>query len=171
MITEYSLEGVRTYQITVLPDERGFFSEVLRQDWKGFIDETIVQANLSYSYPGVVRAWHRHMRGQVDYFLVLKGALKICAFEEETKKLVEIIASEEKLMIVRIPGIYYHGTKTISNEPSLILYFVSRLYDYKDPDEPRIPWNDPRIVPSEINGNRNDKRVNHIWDWFYPVHT
>jgi len=103
MIEEYSLEGVRTYQINILPDERGFFSEVLRQDWTGFINETIVQANLSYSYPGVVRAWHRHIRGQIDHFLVLKGALKICAFEEETKRFVEIIANEAKSMLVRIP--------------------------------------------------------------------
>ena len=170
MIIEYSLEGVRTYQVNLIPDERGFFSEVLRQDWKDFIDQEIVQANLSYSYPGVVRAWHRHERGQVDHFLVLKGSLKICAFEEETKRLVEIVASEVKPVMVRIPGHYYHGSKTVSSEPSLTLYFVNKLYDYKNPDELRMLWNDPRVVPSEINGNRKDKRVNQVWDWFYPVH-
>lgn len=170
MITEYSLEGVRTYQINLIPDERGFFGEVLRQDWKGFIDEQVVQANLSYSYPGMIRAWHRHERGQIDYFLVLKGALKICAFDEKTKRLVEIVANEARSIMVRIPGHYYHGTKTISSEPSLTLYFVNKLYDYKDPDEIRLPWNDPGIVPAEINGNTSDKRVNRVWDWFYPAH-
>lgn len=170
MITEYALQGVRTREIDILPDERGFFSEALRQDWQNFVDEWIVQANLSYSYPNVIRAWHRHLRGQVDYFLVLKGAMKICAYDEETGRFAEVIASEDKPMLVRIPGHYYHGTKTISCEPSLTVYFVNRLYDYKSPDEQRIPWNDPRIVPSEVNGNKDDWRVNRPWDWFYPPH-
>jgi len=170
MVREYTLEGVRTREIDILPDERGFFGEALRQDWQNFIDEWIAQVNLSYSYPDVIRAWHRHLRGQVDYFLVLKGAMKICAYDEETRRLAEIIASGHKPMLVRIPGHYYHGTKTIGNEPSLTIYFVTRLYDYQDPDEHGIPWNDPRTVPSEVNGDRSDPRVNHRWDWFYPPH-
>jgi len=167
-VKEYQLEGVRTYELNILPDERGFFAEAFRQDWHDFIDDQIVQANLSYSYPNVVRAWHRHLRGQVDYFLVLKGAMKICAYDEERKRLAEVIASSGKTTLVRIPGHYFHGTKTISNEPSLTVYFVNRLYDYKNPDEERRPWNDPDIVPAEINGNKNDPRVGKPWDWFYP---
>ena len=65
-------------------DERGFFTEVVRADWSDlFGEDKIVQANLSMSYLGIVRAWHRHLRGQVDYFLTLKGSLKICAYDEE----------------------------------------------------------------------------------------
>jgi len=168
---EYPLEGVRVYELKILPDERGFFAEALRSDWKEFLgDEWIVQVNLSYSYPGIVRAWHRHLRGQVDYFLVLKGAMKICAYDDETRKMVEIVASEKKPSIVRIPGKYWHGTKTVSNEPSLTVYFVTRLYDYENPDEHRRPWNDPTVVPSEINGRKDDPRVGKPWDWFRPPH-
>ncbi len=168
MIKDYPLAGVKTYDLKLLPDERGSFTEILRRDWQDFVDEWIAQANLSYSYPGIVRAWHRHLEGQIDYFLVLKGAMKICAFDAETKKMAEVIASEAKPMLVRIPGRYYHGTRTISSQPSLTVYFTSRLYDYKDPDEERIAWDDPGIVPSEINGNKEDPRVNHPWDWFLP---
>jgi len=170
MLKEYPLEGVRTYEIALLPDERGFFAEVLRQDWREFIDEWITQANLSYSYPGMVRAWHRHQRGQVDYFLVIKGAMKICAYDGDTKRLAEVVSGGDKLTLVRIPGHYWHGTKTISSEPSLTVYFVNRLYDYKNPDEERRAWNDINIVPSEINGNKNESRVGKPWDWFYPPH-
>jgi len=35
----------------------------------------IIQTNIIYSYPGIIRAWHTHERGQIDYFLVLKGAI------------------------------------------------------------------------------------------------
>ena len=136
---EYPLEGVRTYELNLLPDERGFFAEALRQDWRDFIDEWIAQVSLSYSYPGIVRAWHRHRRGQVDYLLVIKGVMKICAYDEETKRLAEVIASGEKPTLVRIPGHYLHGTKTVSSEPSLTVYFVIRLYHYKNPDEERTP--------------------------------
>ena len=168
---EYALKGVKVQEINLIPDERGFFAEALRQDWKDLLEEEwIVQANISYSYSNIVRAWHKHERGQVDYFLVLKGAMKICAYEEETGKLVEIIASGEKPSIVRIPGKYLHGTKTVSNTPSLTLYFVTRLYDYKSPDEIRRPWNDQTIIPTEINGRKDDPRVGKPWDWFSPPH-
>jgi dTDP-4-dehydrorhamnose 3,5-epimerase len=168
---EYPLKGVKTNEINILPDERGFFAEALRQDWKEmFEEEWITQVNVSSSYPNIVRAWHKHVRGQVDYFLVLKGAMKICAYEEETGKLAEVIASGEKPTIVRIPGKYLHGTKTISNEPSLTVYFVTRLYDYKNPDEIRRHWNDQKIVPTEINGKKDDPRVGKPWDWFSSPH-
>jgi dTDP-4-dehydrorhamnose 3,5-epimerase len=168
---EYPLKGVKVQEINIIPDERGFFAEALRQDWKDLLEEDwIMQANISYSYPNIVRAWHKHEKGQVDYFLVLKGAMKICAYEEETGKMVEIIASGEKPSIVRIPGKYLHGTKTVSNTPSLTVYFVTKLYDYKNPDEKRRPWNDPKIIPTEINGKKDDPRVGKPWDWFQPPH-
>ncbi|HDI12337.1 MAG TPA: dTDP-4-dehydrorhamnose 3,5-epimerase, partial [Candidatus Bathyarchaeota archaeon] len=130
--------------------------------WKDILgDEWIVQANLSYSYPGVIRAWHRHLRGQTDYFIVLQGAMRICAYDEKTGQLDEIVASEHKLQIVRIPGHYWHGTKTISDKPSLTLYFVTRLYDYSNPDEERRPWNDPTII---------DPRTGKPYDWNKPPH-
>ncbi|MFC1968110.1 dTDP-4-dehydrorhamnose 3,5-epimerase family protein [Chloroflexota bacterium] len=170
MKQEYPLEGVRTCELNLLPDERGFFAEVLRRDWQDFIDEWITQVNVSYSYPNIVRAWHRHLRGQVDYFFVMRGAMKICAYDDETRQLAEVISSGDKQTLVRIPGHYYHGTKTISSEPSLTVYFVTRLYDSNNPDEERRQWNDPHIIPSSINGNNSDPRVNKPWDWFYPPH-
>ena len=127
-------------------DTRGFFSEAAREDWKDFLEgETIVQVNVSMSYPGIIRAWHRHLRGQVDCFLVVKGAMKIVAYDEENDKVYENVSSEEKLQVVRVPGIFWHGTQTIGTKPSLLVYFVNRLYDYENPDEERRPWNDPKI--------------------------
>lgn len=168
---EYALKGVRTYEINIIPDERGFFAEALREDWKElFGDDKVVQANISFSYPNIVRAWHKHLRGQVDYFLVVEGAMKICAYEEETGKMAEVTASAAKPTLVRIPGEYLHGTKTVGSQPSLTVYFVTRLYDYREPDEIRRPWNDQKIVPTEVNGKKDDPRVGRSWDWFAPSH-
>lgn len=169
-IRQYDLEGVITRELDILPDARGFFCEALRHDWTDFVSEPVLQANLSCTYPNVVRAWHRHTKGQVDYFLVVRGAMQICAYDDETGNLSEIIASEANPTMVRIPGHYYHGTKTIGNETSLTIYFVTRLYDYRDPDEQRRPWNDPKVVPFQINGRKDDPRIGNPWDWFYPLH-
>jgi dTDP-4-dehydrorhamnose 3,5-epimerase len=156
------LDGIRVYELKKNIDERGFFSEVFRKDWKDLIhDDDIVQANLSVSYPGMIRAWHRHKRGQVDYFLVLQGAIKICAYDEEKGELNEIVSSQERLQMVRIPGHYWHGFKNVGDVRSVVIYFVNRLYDYNSPDEERRPWNDPAII---------DKKTGKSFDWNGPPH-
>jgi dTDP-4-dehydrorhamnose 3,5-epimerase len=165
------LTGIMVKQLKRFPDERGFFMELIRKDWKDLVEENnIVQANLSLSYPGVVRAWHKHERGQIDYFVVIRGALKICAYEDSIGELDEIVSTGENVQVVRIPGHYWHGSKAVSNEPAFLIYLVNRLYDYKKPDEIRRSWNDPTIVPKQINGNADDPRIGKPWDWFYPPH-
>ncbi len=42
---------------------------------------------MSISYPGIVRAWHKHERGQVDCFLAARGVLRICAYDDKSKEL------------------------------------------------------------------------------------
>jgi len=151
------LPGVSVRDIGKMVDERGFFAEILRNDWRDFFgDDKVAQANLSFSYPGMIRAWHRHKRGQVDYMIVLEGAMKICAYDDKegspTKEhLEEVIASEKKLQLVRVPGHYWHGTKTLGVKPSLTLYFVTQLYDNANPDEERRSWNDPGIIDSKTS--------------------
>jgi dTDP-4-dehydrorhamnose 3,5-epimerase len=165
------LDGIRIKPLKQRFDERGFFIELVRRDWKElFKEDNIVQANLSMTYPSIIRAWHRHLRGQVDYFIALKGTIKICAYNEETGELNEIISTGNNPQIVRVPGKYWHGFKVISHTPALLLYFVNKLYNYEKPDEERRPWNDPTIVPKSINGETNDPRVGKPWDWNYPPH-
>ncbi len=161
------LPGVKIQEVRKNIDERGFFAEILRQDWNELLaEDSIVQANLSYSFPGMIRAWHRHNRGQVDYFIVLDGSMKICAYDDKQSspthgQLDEVIASGEKLQVVRIPGHYWHGTKTLGHKPSFTVYCVNRLYDAKNPDEERRPWNDPSII---------DSKTSKSFDWNKPPH-
>jgi len=157
------LPGVRVMDLNLFPDERGYFQELFRIDWKELLgDDQVVQSNMSYTYPGMIRAWHRHIRGQVDYFRVLHGSLKICAYSDDPdhRHLVEIIASSQRPQLIRIPGFYWHGFKNIHNEPSTLVYYVTRLYDPRDPDEERRPWNDPAILDN--NGV--------TFDWNRPPH-
>jgi dTDP-4-dehydrorhamnose 3,5-epimerase len=165
------LKGITIKPIKRFSDERGFFTEVMRKDWKDlFAEDKIAQANLSVTYPGVIRAWHRHLRGQTDYFIALKGAIKICAYDEKTKELNEIISTDQDMQIVRMPGHYWHGFKAVGNEQAMLLYFTTNLYDYANPDEERRPWNDPTLIPKSINGKKSDPRVGKTWDWNQPPH-
>jgi dTDP-4-dehydrorhamnose 3,5-epimerase len=165
------LEGIRVKPINRLPDERGFFTEVMRKDWKDlFAEDVIVQANLSLTYPNIIRAWHRHLKGQTDYFLALKGFIKICAFDEKTQELDEVISSPLNLQLVRVPGHYWHGFKVLGDESAMLLYFTTKLYDAENPDEERRSWNDQTVIPKIINGKKDDARVGKPWDWNYPPH-
>ena len=175
-VRELPLPGVKLADLARFPDERGVFAEVMRADWGELLGEdSVVQVNLSVTYPGVVRAWHRHLRGQVDYFLVVKGSIKVCAYDDRegspTKgHLVEVVLSESRAQVLRVPGHYWHGFKVVGPEPALLVYFVNRLYDYGSPDEERRPWDDPAVVPIAINGRMDDPRCGKPWNWLAPPH-
>ena len=160
-IQDYDL-GVKTLKPKINSDDRGFVTEVFRTDWAEFFDGIIPkQINLSDSKPGTIRAWHKHTRNQTDYFLVKKGKVKICIFdgEKESKtfgKLVEIVVSGDEFKIVKVPGHFWHGTKTLSDIPSETIYFLTNLYDYDNPDEERLDWNDPSII---------DPKTQKPYDW------
>lgn len=165
------IKGVIIKPLNRHSDERGFFTEVMRKDWKEILkDDNIVQANFSITYPNIIRAWHRHLRGQTDYFTVLKGAIKICIFDEETKELSEIISTGQDLQQVRVPGRHWHGFKCVGNKPAMMLYFTTQLYDPANPDEERRAWNDQTLVPKIINGKKDDSRIGKPWDWNHPPH-
>ena len=38
-----------------------------------------------------------------------------------------------------------HGYKVLSREPVLLFYHTTKPYNPQDPDEQRIPYNDPQI--------------------------
>jgi len=146
-------------------DERGFFTEIFSAKWEEIFTDEIVQANMSITYPDIVRAWHKHERGQVDYFTTIKGSAKICAYDEANKELNEIISTGNSIQVVRIPGHYWHGFKAIGNEPTILIYFVNKLYDPENPDEIRRPWNDKDIAPIKINDRTDDSRCKKPWNW------
>jgi len=160
-IKNYAL-GVQVLTPKINNDERGFVSEIFRSDWNGFFGKDKPnQINVSQSLPGIVRAWHRHLRNQIDFFTVLKGTVKICVYDNDKESktfgnLVEIISSDEKLQIVKVPGHFWHGTKTIGNESSYTVYFLNNLYNYENPDEERISWDDSSII---------DPKTKKPYDW------
>jgi dTDP-4-dehydrorhamnose 3,5-epimerase len=165
------LPGITIKPLKRTSDERGSFTEVFRKDWADLLEKDVtVQSNFSTTYPGIIRAWHRHLRGQTDYFLALKGAIKIGAYDDKTGELDEIVSTAQNLQIVRMPGHYWHGFKAVGDEQAMLLYFTTNLYDSTNPDEERRSWNDKSLIPKSVNGKKDDPRVGKPWDWNYPPH-
>jgi len=114
------LPGIIIKPLKRMSDERAPSRKFIEKTGKTFSRNDVpAQANFSVTYPGIIRAWHRHLRGQTDYFFALKGAVKICAYDDKTSELAEVISAEQNLQAVRMPGNYWHGFKAVAmNQPS-----------------------------------------------------
>lgn len=135
------IDGVVIKQLKLIPDERGFLMEVLRNDDPFF--EKFGQAYLTAVYPGVVKGWHYHTK-QVDHFTGVRGMTKVVLYDgredSPTHGMVnEFFLGERNPILLRIPNLVLHGMKGIGTEMSMILNIPSEHYVYGDPDEYRVP--------------------------------
>jgi dTDP-4-dehydrorhamnose 3,5-epimerase len=141
MTQEALIDGVKTKELRVIPDERGRLMEMLRSDDEFF--EKFGQAYVTTAYPGVVKGWHYH-KIQTDHFVVVKGMAKVALYDgregSPTKGLVnEFFMGERNPILLRIPAGVYHGFKCIGQEEVYLLNFPTEVYRYDDPDEYRAP--------------------------------
>jgi len=165
------LKGVCIKTHNQLTDERGFFTELICKNWREFYQNNHPsQTSLIESYPYIIRAWHRNLKGQINYFTTLEGSTKICVFDEKTQELNEIISTKNNLQTIRVPASYWHGFRVISMQPAKILYSTSQINDSKQTDHQTRPWNDQTIIPQTINNNKEDPRAGKPWNWHHPPH-
>ena len=140
-MTARRIEGVQVKPLKVVPDERGWLMEILRAD-DAELFTRFGQVYVSATYPGVVKAWHRHRR-QTDTFACIAGMVKLVLVDTRdgspTLDMVnEFFLGVHNPMVVQVPKLVYHGWKCISPEPSLVVNVPDEPYDHTDPDEQRI---------------------------------
>ena len=143
------IEGVETRSLQVDADERGHLVEVFREDWDIY-DPDPAMSYYSMTYPGVVRAWHRHTRGQIDHFVCPNGRIKIGVYDDREDSATQgelntFVIGEHRQQAVRIPGACWHGFKAIGDGPAFLVNFPTNLYDYENPDEERLPYDTDEI--------------------------
>lgn len=143
------IEGVEIRSLQVNADERGHLVETFREDWELY-DPEPAMSYYSMTYPGIVRAWHKHHRGQVDHFVCPKGRIKIGIYDERDDSPTEgelntFVIGEHNQQAIRIPGACWHGFKAIGDEPAFLINSPTNLYDYDDPDEERLDPHTDRI--------------------------
>ncbi len=141
----FVIKGTIIRPLNRVVDERGYLMETLRTDWPD-VFKTFAMSYVSMSYPGVIRAWHRHPRTkQRDSFVVPIGMVKVVVYDPGTKEVNEHIIGEDNPVLLSFDGAMWHGFKCIGTKPCLLINFPDRLYDYKEPDEARMPFNSPEI--------------------------
>lgn len=96
------------------------------------------QINISYSYPGTIRAFHRHAK-QWDTWCLVRGHLEVATYNE-TQGLSTYYLSEGDPILLIAPGTW-HGFRVLGNDEAILLYYVTNNYDPDDPDEERAEWN------------------------------
>ena len=143
------IDGVEIRNLQVNTDERGHLTEMFRADWDTY-DEQPTMSYYSMTYPGIVRAWHRHLEGQTDHFVCPKGRIKVGIYDERENSPTEgelntFVIGEHNQKVIRIPGECWHGFKAIGDEQAMLINFPTNLYDYDDPDEERLPYDTDRI--------------------------
>jgi len=135
------IEGVVVKQLKPLADERGWLMEILRQDWDVF--EKFGQVYITAAYPNVVKAWHMHKK-QTDHLVCITGMVKLVLYDgrkgSKTKgEINEFVIGEQNHALVKVPPEVWHGFKVISQKTALVMNTPTELYDYKTPDEYRLP--------------------------------
>jgi len=143
------IKGVTIQKLNKNVDERGILCEILRSDWEIF--ESFAMAYFSITYPGVVRAWHRHPETkQIDNMCIIQGMAKIVVYDDRngspTKGTInEFIIGEENMVLLKIPGECWHGFKVVGTKPAILINFPNKLYNYENPDEERLPPDTDKI--------------------------
>jgi len=147
MVKDGKIEGVRYKKLIRHSDDRGFFSEVVRDD-EGFVKK-FGQLSVSKTNPGVIKAFHYHKK-QDDIWFFPSGNARVVLYDlregSKTKGVTEqYFMGEDNPGSLLIPAGVAHGYQVLGVEPVVITYLTTESYDPKNPDEERLEWNDPDI--------------------------
>ena len=134
------IEGVKTKQLKVIPDQRGRLMEILRADDDLF--ETFGQVYMTTTYPGVVKAWHLHKK-QTDNITCVQGTIKLAVYDPREdsptyKEVNEFYLGTHNPTLVQLPRGVYHGWMCVSLEEAIVVNVPTEVYNREDPDEFRL---------------------------------
>lgn len=149
------IEGVKTKQLKVIPDERGRLMEILRCDEDVF--EKFGQVYLTTTYPGVVKAWHMHT-GQTDNIACVRGMIKLAVYDPREGsptrgEVRQFFLGVHNPLLVQIPPNLYHGWMCVGPEEALIINCPTEAYNAREPDEVRL---DPHENDIPYDWSRRD---------------
>ena len=137
-----AIPGVVHTAVRRRPDERGFFSEIIRT---AAVPVPLVQANHSHSKAGVVRGLHYHRR-QGDLWYVASGHIRVALADLRHERdapataLVEMSADDPATLFIP-PGVA-HGFAAVTDCD--LIYWVTHEFD--DTDEFGIAWDDQTLA-------------------------
>ena len=143
------IAGVRVERLSLWPDDRGYFLEVMRQG-QGLAAELgngPLQFSSALSYPGTIKALHYHYE-QTDLWVPVHGQLQVCLVDLRLDSVTFgacntlYIGTLQPWQVLIPPGVG-HGYKVVGREPAVLCYVTNRFYNPED--EGRIAYNDVAI--------------------------
>ena len=143
------IDGVEVRELVVHADEHGYLYEMLSRDWGEY--SGFGRVYLSITYPGVIKGWHVHA-GQTDRFCVLRGMAKVALYDDRPEsptrhELMEVFLGEHKPRLLVFPPNLMHGLVALNNAPAWLVNMPDTVYDRRNPDELRIPFDRPIRLP------------------------
>lgn len=134
------IDGVKTKELRVIPDERGRLMEILRCDDSLF--SNFGQVYMTTTYPSVVKAWHKHEK-QTDNVACIQGMIKLALYDAREKsptykEVNEFYLGIHNPLLVQIPAEIYHGWMCVSHEEAIVVNIPTEPYDHQHPDEQRL---------------------------------
>ncbi|MBN2909475.1 dTDP-4-dehydrorhamnose 3,5-epimerase family protein [Polycladomyces sp. WAk] len=141
------IDGVVFQKLEKYCDDRGTFMEIVREDQH--LLRRFGQMSVSMSYPGVIKAFHYH-REQDDLWYFVSGNAQVVLHDlretSPTCRQTDVYyMGEENPSVLLIPKGVAHGYRVLGNRPAVIVYLTTHAYNREQPDEERLPWNDPDI--------------------------
>ncbi|MBU1132473.1 dTDP-4-dehydrorhamnose 3,5-epimerase family protein [Patescibacteria group bacterium] len=141
------IDGVKIKQLKKFNDDRGFFAEIIKFGEETFCE--VKQTSYTETFPGVIKAFHWHKK-QFDVWFVCRGNAQVVLYDKRedsaTRGETQVIFSgENNPCLISIPPGVAHGYRVLGNEVVGLFYHTNKTYDPANPDEERIPFDDPSI--------------------------
>lgn len=139
------IEGVELSPLNQFFDERGKVMHMLREDDAHF--EKFGEIYFSCTYPGVVKAWHKHSEMKLNYACI-SGAVKVVLYDlrdsSSTKGIFnEFILSPENYNLLTVPPKIWNGFKAIGTNMATVANCATIAHS---PSEiTRMPYNTSEI--------------------------
>ena len=149
------IDGVIIKKLETYEDERGWLSEIYRNDE---VDYQPVMGYTSMTKPSMVRGPHEH-KGQTDCFVFVgPGILRLYLWDNRKdsptfgEEFAEDLGENNKTMVIVPPGVV-HGYKCVSATAGWVTNLTDKLYKGKDKAEEidEIRWEDDKESPYQIN--------------------
>lgn len=107
-------------------DQRGTFMELAKTGVGG-------QTSFSTTYQGSIRGNHYHTR-KIERFCVLTGEAIIKLRKLFTNEILQYKVSGKKPVYIDMPTYYTHSVENTASDELLTMFWISEIYDPKDPD-------------------------------------